>query len=626
MLPPPPKIFLKALFVSVFVITVSFGCDNRISVSERTAEAAKWTDKEYALFQEAKFDSALFCLAKADSIAPDNDTIKAYTAAERAVIYSSMGDMRSGIPFAKRSIEISLKIGDYETALNMYNTLGIIYRRISLPDSALIYYKKGLDLAQHVDSKDYVANLMTSIAAIYAQKDRLDEAHKYVDKSIYWAQQSNDTVEGKIELYNALGVKSSIYIKQQKYKQACQTIEPRMDEIIASGRAPYILKCANPLATAYISLGLADKAETLIQRVHPVMEAVEKASNGYIGMLECEAKLYRLRKQYAKELQTWEAIEKLNATNQSTQPDEMEYNKAECYRNLGNNTAALRAMRRAYQISDSLKNSDIDEQMSEFSIRYKTQEKELELAHIKQEKTEQQWQMLTAIALLIVVCAVLAIVVMRIQHRRRLARQSFEIEMGHRFIAGMEDERARLARELHDGTCNDLLGLSMMMSQNDSRSFDTLRMIRDNVRRISHELMPPRFAEVDINSVLSDYVCGYPLDGCDISYKADDSTDWTMVPGNVAYELYRIAQETMGNIAKHSHAKHIAVTLGLDGSMLTMAIDNDGVDETTSGISTGIGSHTVSDRVKSIGGNVTTRLVGGVYHFVVSVPMGEHKK
>lgn len=618
------KSLVTLLFI--FFVAIFISCDNGGSPSERTAEAMEWTDKEYGLFQEAKFDSALICLDKADSIAPDNDTVKAYTAAERAVILSTMGKMRESVPFAKRSIDISLKIEDYETAFNMYTTLGIVYRRLSLPDSALYFYKQGLNIADHVESKDYVANLLTSLSVIYAQKDRFDEALHYVEKAEQWAMQATDTVEGKIELYNALGVKCGILSRQGKYKEVREATEPHLDGIIATGRSQYILKCINPLVTAYINLGLTDKAEALLRRSQPFMDEMGETSNGYIGMLECEAKLFQRRGEYKKELETWNRLEKLYRQNQSAQLNELEFHKAECYAHLGDNGAAFGAMRRAYQISDSLKNSDIDEQISEFSVRYKTQEKELELARVKEEKAEQLLLMLSVITVLAVGCAVLVIIVMRIQQRRKLARQAGEIEMGRRFIAGMEEERARLARELHDGTCNDLLGLTMLMSQHDSRSLDTVRKIRDNVRRISHELMPPRFAEVDINSVLGDYVCNYPIDACDVSYRADETVDWTIVPGNVAYEFYRIAQETMGNIVKHSHAKHIDVALSLGDGKLSMTIDNDGVDTNAVDCSTGIGSHTVSDRMKSIGGTVTTSVVDGVYHIVVSVPMKERKK
>lgn len=612
-LPPPNRILTILL-----IITITAGCGSKSGSTEKMAEAMKWTDKEYVLFQEQKFDSALYCLNMADSLEPDNDTVRAYTSAERAVILSSTGKMRDCVPFARQSIDISLKIEDYETALNMYNTLGVVYRRLGDSDSALYYYKKGLDLTKYVESKDYVANLMTCIAVIYAQKDRMKEALSYVDKAERFAKMATDTIEGKIELYNVLGTKGGILTRQNRYKEAVSAIEPYIEDIIRTGRAPYILKCANPLISAYAHLGLTDKADSMIHRLRPIIEDMGAASNGAIGILETEAKLHSQRKEYKEELENWKTIERLNSKNLGTQPQELFYHKAECYHNLGDDAEAWENMRQAYLISDSLKNSGINEQLSKFSIRYKTQEKELELSRVKQEKAQQQLQSLMVITALIIGCAVLAIIIIRIQHRRKLARQSYEIEMSRRFIQGMEDERARLARELHDGICNDLLGLSMLMSQNDNRCLNMVKQIRSNTRRISHELMPPRFTEVDIDTVLRDYIERYPVEGCAITYISTHDKDWNTVDDIVAYEFYRITQETMGNIIKHSRPSFVRTSLCLSNGVLRLTIDNNGVPSTAKNTTDGIGSQTIQDRAAYIGGTLSATVSNGEYNFTVS--------
>lgn len=90
--------------------------------------------------------------------------------------------MADAVPFAKRSVELSSRIGDYETMMNMYSSLGVIFRRLGKNDSALIYYKKGVDISDKVEDKSYVSNMMNSIAVLYTQQDRMAEALDYATK------------------------------------------------------------------------------------------------------------------------------------------------------------------------------------------------------------------------------------------------------------------------------------------------------------------------------------------------------------------------------------------------------------------------------------------------------------
>ena len=81
-------------------------------------------------------------------------------------------------------------------------------------------------------------------------------------------------------------------------------------------------------------------------------------------------------------------------------------------------------------------------------------------------------------------------------------------QLTRQYIDGLENERQRMSRELHDGVCNDLLAIEMNISSGKSVE-STLNLIgacREAVRRISHELMPPEFAYANIDEVVRFYV------------------------------------------------------------------------------------------------------------------------
>lgn len=163
-------------------------------------------------------------------------------------------------------------------------------------------------------------------------------------------------------------------------------------------------------------------------------------------------------------------------------------------------------MGEAYNLADSLKNSGMSRQMTEFTIKYKTQEKELMIAQLDAERANQQ----SLIAILLLILALLAVIVFFVLYRRRITRKENELALQRRFIEGLESERARLARELHDGVCNDLLGVQLALNSGKDNASQMVRHIMTDIRQISHELMPPRFNMANVAQILSDYIGHLP--------------------------------------------------------------------------------------------------------------------
>lgn len=83
----------------------------------------------------------------------------------------------------------------------------------------------------------------------------------------------------------------------------------------------------------------------------------------------------------------------------------------------------------------------------------------------------------------------------------RQQRRIKQLNEAKRYIDGVETERKRLAQELHDGVCNDLLVAEMKLSVSESvdDAVQQLHHVRNDIRQISHELMPPKmqFSTID---------------------------------------------------------------------------------------------------------------------------------
>lgn len=601
---------LHLIILATLIVSLA-ACNSKPTVTQEQSKAESLLNAASELTAMSRPDSALTLLDSVLNLNGIDDTVHAMAVGEKANNMLILGRMADALPLCRQAISEGERIGNDEVLINQYSTCGIVYRRLGLADSAMWAYQHGIEVSKRVGLKDYVANLYNNIAVMFVETDRLKEGISYAEEATRWATEAKDTVE----LFSALATKASALLKQNDYKGARHTIVPHFDEILGTGSTPLALKTASPMLQSCVKLGLIDEADNYLRKLQPVMQKVEPASNGSLGILEIEAALMHAQHNYMGELALWNQIETLCKTNQGVPQQRIMWSKAECMRLTGNTNEALRYMREAYNIADSTKNSDVNRQLSEFSVRYNTQQKELQIVKLNQEKATERARLMTVVLVLAVTSMLLAFGIVLILYKRRIANQRYELNLRRKYIEGLESERARLARELHDGVCNDLLGLQILMTTSDKeQTIPILKDIMIGVRQISHDLMPPRFAHADIAKVAADYVTHYPLANCKINFQATDTDRWQNIDQAKAFEIYRIVQELMGNIAKHANAHIINVYMTYEKwGQIVLEVENDGAQPQLKDSPNGIGLYTTTDRVLGMNGEIKRSQTNGMY-------------
>ena len=601
---------LRLIILATLIVSLA-ACNSKPTVTQEQSKAESLLNAASELTAMSRPDSALTLLDSVLNLNGIDDTVHAMAVGEKANNMLILGRMADALPLCRQAISEGERIGNDEVLINQYSTCGIVYRRLGLADSAMWAYQHGIEVSKRVGLKDYVANLYNNIAVMFVETDRLKEGISYAEEATRWATEAKDTVE----FFSALATKASALLKQNDYKGARHTIVPHFDEILGTGSTPLALKTASPMLQSCVKLGLIDEADSYLRKLQPVMQKVEPASNGSLGILEIEAALMHAQHNYMGELALWNRIETLCKTNQGVPQQRIMWSKAECMRLTGNTNEALRYMREAYNIADSTKNSDVNRQLSEFSVRYNTQQKELQIVKLNQEKATERARLMTIVLVLAVTSMLLAFGIVLILYKRRIANQRYELNLRRKYIEGLESERARLARELHDGVCNDLLGLQILMTTSDKeQTIPILKDIMIGVRQISHDLMPPRFAHADIAKVAADYVTHYPLANCKINFQATDTDRWQHIDQAKAFEIYRIVQELMGNIAKHANAHIINVSMTYEKwGQIVLEVENDGAQPQLKDSTNGIGLYTTTDRVLGMNGEIKRSETNGMY-------------
>jgi len=171
------------------------------------------------------------------------------------------------------------------------------------------------------------------------------------------------------------------------------------------------------------------------------------------------------------------------------------------------------------------------------------------------------------------------------KNRRDLRR------LAHKLQYGIEKERRRFARELHDNLGQQFVILKMRLKmlltqilEKDPRQeevkkeFEDINSVLDKTSRISRKLIedlrPGEIESLGLNGALEN-LCHDFANKAKISCRFLTETD-EKIPHDIAIAIYRITQESLSNVAKHAAAKNVLVKLFKNTDQLTIMIKDDG--------------------------------------------------
>jgi two-component system sensor histidine kinase UhpB len=212
-------------------------------------------------------------------------------------------------------------------------------------------------------------------------------------------------------------------------------------------------------------------------------------------------------------------------------------------------------------------------------------------------------------------------------------------DLASQVIRAQEDERKRIARELHDDTAQVLFAQLLRVTAMKSSPIEDVRATAEamenmtveaieSVRRLALELRPPALDDLGLREALGDLAQRFSEQLLiPVEYHVTGLRD--RLPGEVELVLYRVAQEAMTNVAKHADAKHAWISLIRSTTGVTLSIDDDGkgfdveMPIRGDGRGLGLGLFGMEERVALVGGGLMIRLLNprGV-RVVASIPLG----
>ena len=172
------------------------------------------------------------------------------------------------------------------------------------------------------------------------------------------------------------------------------------------------------------------------------------------------------------------------------------------------------------------------------------------------------------------------------------------------FIEGEEKEKMRIGRELHDGIAQEVVGIKLAMQQQqaDPKLIEELTRVSLDIRTISHELMPQTLKMYGLKLAIEDS-CQKILGPSGIHYEISSNLPEERLPEKIEITLYRIFQELIHNIIKHSQATEVLVQLRKMSTHILLVVEDNGrglAEEK----SNGIGISNLRSRVQLVEGNL----------------------
>jgi signal transduction histidine kinase len=260
--------------------------------------------------------------------------------------------------------------------------------------------------------------------------------------------------------------------------------------------------------------------------------------------------------------------------------------------------------RRADSLRNISLNNSIIKTTKELATKYETEKKELALKQLTIENQSRKRLVSLLIVSIIVLAGALLFFGLWVQNRNRLRRQEQvlheqklkQLENEKQLLAsravlqGQDEERSRLAKDLHDGLGGILSGVkysfqhmkqSFILPHEHAVAFERSMSLLDEslaeLRRVSHNMMPESLAKLGLEEALKNYIQTID-ENSEINFTYQSfGLEETALENIYKTTIFRVIQELTTNILRHSKAGNALVQVMTGNNQISIAIEDDGV-------------------------------------------------
>jgi signal transduction histidine kinase len=297
-------------------------------------------------------------------------------------------------------------------------------------------------------------------------------------------------------------------------------------------------------------------------------------------------------------------------------------------KNLARSGKPFEAYTMMTQVNHLLKESfskDLNTKISEVEVKYKTEKIQREKVKAEENARQQKQIFLFSFLALIIIGGS----VVYAFHQKKSARQK---AIAHKqkleaLIEGEEKERNRIARDLHDGIVQDLTAIKLKMDSVPDKTREVNELVSEidratkEVRDIAYQMMPVALREYGLIPALEGLL-EKSLTPNKIKFEFETVNIEERLPEKIEVCLYRITQELINNVVKHSKASSISLVVSKFHDNVSLVFEDNGKGFRENEIQKGIGMNSLSSRLEMVNGNLKFESIEGTGTMaIIKIPL-----
>jgi len=548
-------------------------------------------------------------------------------------VLNKRGQYAEAIAMLQQADIIFRQLKDTTSIVCIYNNIGNEHQYLGNFGAAADAYMTGLTMAEKSGVKKYEVKMNNNLAAVFISLEDYQKVIKYATKGYHLAAQRQDTAGMASTLVNLAAAlsKSGQYDDALSYYQQVITLGRQL------GDSSYVLDGTINSGSLYFELQKNDKAIQAFTRalaITNVYHYPEYLQYIYMGYAEglYKNKQYRLADEYiTKAIRVSESLQAKDELRQAY------LNAANIKEALLQPAMALQYRKKYEALNDSLLGDNTRKHVQLLEIQFQTEKKDKELTEKKLLLTQKDLQLqqknswliafLLGITLLVIT---VFIIWMKFQHRQRLHEQKLQVlekektvHLLEAIMHGEEKERTRLSKDLHDGVGGLLSAVKMHFSAlkhdhpslQESQAFTHALALLDDaigdVRKTAHNLMPEMLSRLGLKEALHLY-CRNISHSRELQITFHTSGTLHRYKSNFELSVYRIIQELVNNIVKHSRATEALVQLSQHNHLLAITVEDNGIGFNQQAMQqNGMGLKSLHSRIKALNGNIEIDAASG---------------
>ncbi len=625
------KVFITSAFIVCVLFQINPVFGNATKSIQELLNAKPDTNKVKSLsdlcwdYRFKSADSALifgdYALKLAIEINYPKGIAQAYN--DMAIIFIDKANFRRATELLEESLKIREKLNDLSGIASIYNKLGIIDQKQGRLKEALEHQISALKIYQQLNQNKWIGYTLNNIAIIHQNLGNLDKALEYHKKALEYRIQLKDIL-GETTSY---GNMANLYARLKDTLSAVNYYEKALD--LSRNLKNDELISANLSNISNIYMGRKDyaKALNLFTESLQIRERLGDSKGisstlSRIGTVYSETGRYR---EAAKALHQSLKIAREISVVEEELSALLGLAKLKALTHQTDSSFIL--MRQYIALKDSVYDTRLKQQILDVQTQYETDKLEQDLNLVKKDKevTEIKLQQRkTEIWLLIfVIISIIGAGIFlfyRHQQRQKAAINAERIsEQETRMNAvfqAQEEERRRIAKELHDGIGQTISAIKMNYQSLSGKAvekelapdFEKIGKMLENagaeVRSISHQMLPKELEQFGLVPAVEGML-SLNLENAPLKYQFEHSGFTERIGNQIELAMFRILQELISNVIKHSKANLLTVQLVKLKSHVVLNVTDNGIGfDVECQEKNGIGLLNIASRIDAIKGHL----------------------